>query len=594
MIQRALQWRRLLPFMRWWPRVDKATARADAWSGLTNAVVVLPQGVAFALLAGLPPQYGLYTAIVPAIIAALFGSSLHLISGPTLALSIMVFSTLAPLAEPGSEMYVSLALTLTLLAGLYQFGFGLARLGTLVNFVSPAVITGFTASAAILVVTSQLRHVLGLDIPRGGSFLEVWYYALTHLQAVQPRVVIIAATSLVVALGVRMVRPKWPYLLLAMLAGALAGYALNAAEHGVDVIGSLPSGIPRLSLPVLDLAILRDLAPQALAVALLGLIEAVSIGRAIAMRSQQRIDGNQEFIGQGLSNMVGAFTSCYASSGSFTRSGINYEAGGRTPLAALFSAAFLILILLGVGPLAAYLPTAAMGGMILLVAWNLIDQRHIREIWRSSVQDTTVLLVTFFTALLVDLAFAVLAGVLLSLVLFLNRAANPSVFSLAPDPKNPKRRFSNLRRKPLTECPQLKIVRIDGHLFFGSVQPISETLGRLSEGSDARKHILIVCSNISYIDSAGAQMLVSEARRLEALGGGLYLCDVRLEQMAFLRASGYAQAFGRENIFAHKEYAIASIFECLESAICERCTARIFSECQRVPRRTDNIVPIET
>ncbi|MFW5970039.1 MAG: SulP family inorganic anion transporter, partial [Halofilum sp. (in: g-proteobacteria)] len=459
MIQRALPWRRMLPFMRWWPRVDKTTARADAWAGLTNAVVVLPQGVAFALLAGLPPQYGLYTAIVPAIIAALFGSSWHMISGPTLALSIMVFSTLAPLAEPGTEMYISLALTLTLLAGLYQVGFGLARLGALVNFVSPAVVTGFTASAAILVVTSQLRHVLGLDIPRGGSFIEVWYYALTHLQAVQPRVVIIAATSFFVAIGIRMIRPNWPYLLLAMLAGCVVGYALNAAEHGVDVVGRLPSGIPQLSLPALDLAILRDLAPQALAVALLGLIEAVSIGRAIAMRSQQRIDGNQEFIGQGLSNIVGAFSSCYASSGSFTRSGINYEAGARTPLSALFSAAFLILILLGVGPLAAYLPTAAMGGMIMLVAWNLIDQRHIREIWRASYQDSTVLLVTFFTALLVDLAFAVLAGVLLSLVLFLNRAANPSVFSLAPEPNNPKRRFANLRRKALTECPQLKIVR---------------------------------------------------------------------------------------------------------------------------------------
>ncbi|WP_245675912.1 SulP family inorganic anion transporter [Halofilum ochraceum] len=594
MIQRVIPWRRMLPFMRWWPRVDKATARADAWSGLTNAVVVLPQGVAFALLAGLPPEYGLYTAIVPAIIAALFGSSWHLISGPTLALSIMVFSTLAPLATPGSEMYISLALTLTLLAGLYQLGFGLARLGTLVNFVSPAVITGFTAAAAILVVTSQLRHVLGLEIPRGGSFLEVWYYALTHLGAVQPRVLAIAATSFVVAIGIRMVRPKWPYLLLAMLAGGLAGYGLNAAEHGVAVVGSLPSGVPQLSLPTLDFAILRDLAAPALAVALLGLIEAVSIGRAIALRSQQRIDGNQEFIGQGLSNIVGAFASCYASSGSFTRSGINYEAGARTPLSALFSAAFLMLILFGVGSLAAYLPTAAMGGMILLVAWNLIDRKYIREIWRSSYQDTTVLLVTFFTALLVDLAFAVLAGVLLSLVLFLNRAANPSVFSLAPDPNNPKRRFANLRRKHLTECPQLKIVRIDGHLFFGSVQPISETLGRLSEGSDARKHILIVCSNISYIDSAGAQMLVAEARRLERMGGGLYLCDVRLEQMAFLRRSGYAQAFGRDHIFSRKENAIAGIFERLEREICERCTARIFNECQRVPRRTDNIVPIET
>ena len=594
MTPRTVAWRRLFPVLRWWPRVDRATARADAWAGLTNAVVVLPQGVAFALLAGLPPEYGLYTAIVPAIVAALFGSSWHLISGPTLALSIMVYSTLAPLATPGSEQYIALALTLTLMAGLYQAAFGFARLGAVVNFVSPAVVTGFTAGAAILVVTSQLRHVLGLDIPRGGSFLEVWYYALTHLHAAQPRVLAIAAVSFGVAIGIRLWRPQWPYLLLAMLAGGLAGYALGASAHGVPVVGPLPNGVPQPSMPLIELGVLRDLAPQALAVALLGLIEAVSIARAIALRSQQRIDGNQEFIGQGLSNIVGAFASCYASSGSFTRSGINYQAGARTPLSALFSAAFLMLILFGVGPFAAYLPTAAMGGMIVLVAWNLVDRKHIREIWQASFQDTAVLIITFLTALFVDLAFAVLAGVLLSLVLFLNRAANPSIFSLAPDPSDAKRRFRNLRRKALTECPQLKILRIDGHLFFGSVQPIAATLGRLTEGADARKHVLIVCSNISYIDSAGAQMLVAEARRMERLGGGLYLCDIRLEQMAFLRRSGYARAFGRSRIFAHKEEAIAQIFERLERPICLHCSARIFNECQRVPRRAEAVVPIET
>lgn len=576
--------RRLLPFLRWWPRVDGATARTDAWAGLTNAFVVLPQGVAFALIAGLPPEYGLYTAIVPAIVAALFGSSWHLISGPTLALSIIVYSTLSPLATPGSPEYITLALTLTLLAGAYQLAFGLARLGTLVNFVSPAVVTGFTAGAAILVVTSQLRHVLGIDIPPGGNnFLAVWGYALTHLDAVQPRVVAIALVSFTVAIAVRMVRPHWPYLLLAMVAGALAGLALQAHAHAVPVIGTLPSTPPQPSLPSFELATVRELAADALAVALLGLIEAVSIARAIAMGSQQRIDGNQEFIGQGLSNVVGAFTSCYASSGSFTRSGINYHSGARTPLSAIFAALFLMAILLGFAPLAAYVPTAAMAGMIVLVAWNLVDRRHIREIVRVSRQDSIVLLVTFAATLLLDLAFAILAGVLLSLFLFLNRAANPAIFSLAPDPEHPKRRFANLRRKQLTECPQLKIVRIDGPLFFGSVQTVGETLGRLAESGEARDHLLIVGSAINYIDSAGAQMLVAEAGRWRARGGGLYLCALRMEPRVFLERSGYADAFGRDNLFFSKADAIAEIFERLERPICERCTARIFEECSRVP-----------
>ena len=586
--------RRLLPFMRWWPRVDKTTFRADAWAGLTNAIVVLPQGVAFALIAGLPPEYGLYTAIVPAIIAALFGSSWQMISGPTLALSIVVYSTLTPLAEPGTAHFVSLALTLTLLTGIYQTAFGMARLGTLVNFVSPAVITGFTAGAAILVVTSQLRTVLGIDIPRGGNFLGVWAHALTHLDQTQPRVLLIALVSLGVAVGVRLLRPHWPYLVMAMLAGALAGYLVDAAAHGVPVIGPLPSALPAVSVPSFDLGTIRDLAPQAFALALLGLIEAVSIGRALAMRSHQRIDGNQEFVGQGLSNLIGAFTSCYPSSGSFTRSGINLEAGARTPLSAIFSALFLVLILAAVASWARWLPTAAMGGMILLVAWNLIDRHHIREILRASRQDSAVLLVTFFATLFLDLAFAILAGVLLSLFLFLNRAAHPAVFSLAPDPSHPKRRFTNLMRKPLTECPQIKIIRIDGPLFFGSVQPIGETLERLGEGSDARDHLLIVGSGINYIDSAGAQMLVSEATLWAARGGSLNICALRMEPRGFLEKSGYADEFGRENFFFTKGEAITEIFERLDRGICERCTARIFEECARVPRRTREIQPIET
>jgi SulP family sulfate permease len=586
--------RRVLPFLRWWPRVNARSARADAWSGLTNAVVVLPQGVAFALIAGLPPQYGLYTAIVPAVVAALFGSSWHLISGPTLALSIMVYATLSPLAEPGTAEYVSLALTLTLLAGVYQLAFGLARLGTLVNFVSPAVVTGFTAGAAILVITSQLRHVLGIDVPRGEHFVDVWWHVLTHLEAIQPRVALIAAVSFGAALGVKLWRRNWPYLLIAMLTGTLVAWAIGAVPNGVPVVGAVPATPPQPSVPSFEPATLQQLAPEALAVALLGLIEAVSIGRAIALRSSQRIDGNQEFIGQGLSNIVGVFSSCYASSGSFTRSGINYEAGARTPLSAIFSAAFLLVIVLTLAPYGRWLPSAAMGGMILLVAWNLIDRRHIREIVHASRQDTIVLAVTFSAVLFLDLAFAILGGVLLSLLLFLNRAANPSVFTLAPDPDHPKRRFTNLRRKPLTECPQLKIVRIDGPLFFGSVQPLAETLERIAEGSDGRRHLLIVASGINYLDSAGAQMLVHEAELYAQRGGGLYICALRMEARTFFERSGYAAQFGEANIFAAKGEAVGAIFERLERPICEQCTARIFEECARVPRPGRRVQPIET
>ncbi|MEX1081139.1 MAG: SulP family inorganic anion transporter, partial [Halofilum sp. (in: g-proteobacteria)] len=570
---------------RWWPRVNAGTMRADALAGLTNAIVVLPQGVAFALIAGLPPEYGLYTAMVPAVVAALFGSSWHLISGPTTPLSIVVFATLSPLAEPGSGDYITMALTLTLLAGLYQLAFGLARLGTLVNFVSPAVVTGFTTGAALLIATSQLQHVLGVEMPGGHGFIEVWHYALTHVGSAQPRVVIIAAVSLGVALVVRALRPKWPYLLMAMVAGVLAGWLLNAPAHGVPVIGTLPSSPPSLSMPAFEFAIVRDLAADAFAVALLGLIEAVSIARAVGMRSQQRIDPNQEFVGQGLSNMVGAFFSCYASSGSFTRTGINYEAGARTPISAIMAAVALMLVLLVVAPFARYLPIAAMGGMILVVAWGLIDWHHIRELTRASRQDAAILVLTFAATLLLGLTWAILAGVLLSLLLFLNRAAHPAVFSLAPDPEDPRRRFTNLQRQSLPECPQLKVIRIDGAVFFGSAQSIAETLGQLVEGPDARDHLLIVGSGINYIDTAGAQVLIAAARQREARGGGLYICSLRMEPRTFLHDSGYADELGRQNLYATKGEAIADLYaHRLDPEVCRHCEVRIFEECARMSR----------
>jgi len=575
--------RRLLPFLRWSQRVDRKTLRADAFAGLTNAIVVLPQGVAFAIIAGLPPQYGLYTAIFPAIIAALWGSSWHLISGPTLALSIVIFSTLSPIAEPGTAEYIGLALALTFFCGLYQLAFGFARLGALVNFVSPAVITGFIAGAAILVATSQLRYILGIDIPRGLGFVETWLHAITHLHETEWRVVTIAAASLAVALGIRHFRPHWPWLLLSMLAGVVVGLVLNAPGHGVETIGAIPREPPPVQLPQFDLETIRILAPQALALALLGLIEAASIARAIAHRSHQRLDGNQEFIGQGLSNVFGACFSSYASSGSFTRSGINYEAGAKTPISALLAAVFLAIIVIALAPWGEWLPTAAMAGMILVVAWNLIDRPHIREILRASRQDSVILLVTFSATLLFDLAFAILIGVLLSLMLFLTRASNPSIFSIAPDPQHPKRRFKSLRRKDLPECPQLKIIRIDGPLFFGSVHTVSETLRRLGEGADARKHLLVVCSGVPYIDSAAAQMLVDERKSWQERGGDLYICALRMDARLFLRKSGYATRFGRENIFVTKAEAVEKIFERLDADICAGCRYRIFEECKRVP-----------
>jgi sulfate permease, SulP family len=555
---------RLLPFLRWWHFIGWDTLRADLLAGLTGAVIVLPQGVAFAMIAGLPPEYGLYTAIVPPIIAALFGSSLHLISGPTTAISIIVFTAISPLAAPGSPEFIRLTLTLTFLAGIYQLAFGLARMGTLVNFVSHSVVVGFTAGAAILIATSQMKHVLGIDLPKGSSFIGTLYHIGGAVDQINPRAAGVALAALLCALLFKLWRPHWPGLLFALITGSLVSLALAGAEHGVSLLGKMPDRLPPLSLPDFSPQTLHDLAPKALAVALLGLIEALSIGRSIAAQSRQQIDGNQEFIGQGLSNVVGSFFSCYAASGSFTRSGINYHAGAMTPLAAVFAALFLTLLLLLVAPLTAFLPIPAMGGVILLVAYNLINLHHISTIVRTSKQETGVLLTTFLATVFLDLEFAIFAGVLLSLVLYLGMTAHPLIVHLMP---NPNQRGPELIEATMT-CPNFTILRIDGPLFFGAVHHVADYLYNIDKRATSKRHVLIVGCGINFIDVAGAQLLNYESQRRSRLRGGLYLCDLRQQVKDLLGRGRYIDSIGDDHIFATVSEAKAQILSRIDCGDC--------------------------
>jgi len=574
-----------LPYLREWPALDRHSCRADLWAGFTGAVIVLPQGVAFALLAGLPPEYGIYTAIVPAIVAALFGSSWHLISGPTTAISIVVFSALSALATPGSEKFVQLAVTAACMTGVIQLMLGMARLGALVNFVSHTVIVGFTAGAAIMIVTSQLKAAFGLTIPADQSFVQSWLMWYRQLDETNIYVLGIALATLLVALGIRAWRPRWPVMLIAMIASTILSVALDGATHGVRLVGALPAQIPPLSPPDISLTTLREIAPSALAIAVLGLVEASSIARAVALHSGQRIDGNREFIGQGLSNLIGGFFSCYPAFGSFTRTGVNFEAGARSPLAAIAAALILIFVLLFAAPLAAYLPLPAIAGVLMLVASNLIDFRQINRILRTDRAEAAILLTTFVATLFIDLAFAIYAGVLLSLVLYLNRASKPNIVSLAPNPEDPRRRLVNIDRKPVSECPQLKILRIDGALFFGAIDYVDMKFRELTTAAPKQRHLLLVGSGINMIDMAGSELLAREGDRRRQLGGSLSLVGLRMRARATLERSGTSRHVHR--IYTSKHEALGSLFENLDMDICAHCTQRIFIECVRAPLTPD-------
>ena len=574
-------WPKFFPFLKWWPSVTRDTLKADLIAGLTGAVIVLPQGVAFAMIAGLPPVYGLYTAMVPPIVAALFGSSRHLISGPTTAISIVVFATVAKFAEPGSAKFIQMALTLTFLAGVYQLVLGLARMGTLVNFISHSVVVGFTAGAAVLIATSQLNHYFGMHIPSGESFLHTWRDIFQQIDEANLYVTGIASITLVSLIVLMRFKPRWPVMLIAMVIGSGVAMIVGVATNGIRVVGQLPQQLPPLSLPDLHLASLKQLGSAALAIAMLGLVEAVSIARSVASKSGQRIDGSQEFIGQGLSNIAGSFFSSYASSGSFTRSGLNYASGAMTPLSGVFAALALTLIVLLVAPLAAHLPIAAMAAVLLVVAWRLIDFHHIKAILTTSKRESSVLLTTFFATLFVELEFAIYVGVMLSLIIYLMRTSQPGVVARVPDPGSPNRHMVTDPNQP--ECPQLKIVRIDGSLYFGAIDHVQEQLHHINESSPQQKHLLVIGNGINFVDIAGAELLATESRQRKARGGGLYLVKIKEEACNILRRGGFRDLIGGENIFFTKSDAIETVFHKLDPDVCAHCDKRIFLECQQVP-----------
>lgn len=561
--------------------VNKDTTRKDLAAGLSGAIILLPQGVAYAAIAGMPPEYGLYAAIVPAIIASLFGSSWHLVSGPTAAISIVVFSAMSPLATPGTPQYVSSVLTLTFIVGVIQLAMGLARMGTLINFVSHTVVIGFTAGAAILISVNQLKNFFGIHIQGGASFSEIIQQFVSQASDINPHVTAVGAATLLSGVLIRKYYPKFPYMVAAMLVGSIVAVVLNwlvgAHSTGIHTVGALPASLPPFSPVDFSLESLRTTTSSALAIAVLGLTEAVSIARAVAVRSEQSIDSNQEFIGQGLSNLLGSFFSGYASSGSFTRSGVNFEAGARTPLATVYAAVFIVIFMLLVASLVAYLPIAAMAGILFIVAYSLIDFHHIKSILRTSRSESAVLLTTVLATLFVELVFAIYLGVILSLILFLERTSRPQIRDALPAPEEASYHFVPRADQP--ECCQLKMIFIDGAIFFGAVNHVQQTLHRIDELNPNQKHVLILAPGINFIDIAGGELLAREAKRRKRMGGGLYFHRLKDPVLEILTKGGYLNEIGRENLFVIGQKVIDGIYPKLDSEICRNCPARIFRQC---------------
>ena len=582
-------WTRLLPFLRWRDRVTRATTRDDLLAGLTGALIVLPQAVAFAIIAGLPPEYGLYAAMAPAIVAALFGSSWHLVSGPTTAISIAVFASVSPYATPGTPEFISLVLTMTFLTGVFQLALGLARMGVLVNFISHTVVIGFTAGAALLIAGSQIKNFFGVDIPRGTPFFNTLELFALNLDGINYYVLAVSLITLISGILSKRYAPKLPYMIVAMVVGSLFAVVLNArygdAVTQIRTVGVLPSGLPPFSMPDFSFHGLSQMLFPSLIITMLALTEAVSISRAIATRSGQHIDGNQEFIGQGLSNIVGSFFSGYAASGSFNRSGVNYAADARTPLAAVYASLFLVLILLMVAPLAAYLPYAAMAGILFLVAWSLIDFHHISLLPKVSLQETVVLWVTLIGTL-IDLEKGIFFGIALSLVLYLYRTSRPRLETVVPDSDPESYHYVPADDRP--ECPQIKMLRLNGSIFFGAVAHLQQQLQEMQEAHPEQKHLLIMSSGINFVDLAGAELLAETARHQTRSGGSLGFYRMKPTVAENLRKGGFMKDIGEQNLYPAKSRPAEVLFPRLDKSICEKCPHRLFRPCREMPALADS------
>ena len=412
--------RRLFPFLQWLPLLrDRATLGADLLAGLTGAIVVLPQGLAFATLAGVPPQYGLYAAMVPCLVAALWGSSRVMVTGPANAISLTTIALIAPLAAPGSPQYLSMVLTLSFLVGVVQLALGLARAGTLVDLVPYSVIVGFTSGAAVLIANSQLGAFFGVELPRGASVFGTLAALGDAVGAFNPLAMLAGLSTM---LAIRLWEPLnrfVPAMLVGVVAGALVAWGAQASIAHLPRLGTvppLPGAVPALSMPDLSLDTLRQLFSATLVMTLLALTEALAIARAMALRHGHTLDASQEFIGQGLANIAGGFTSSIPASGSFNRSALNAASGARTPFAAFSASILLVVLLLFVAPLARHLPLAVIAALLLMVAWGLVDRHEIRRIWREEPRERAPLLVTAVTTVTLSLEWAILLGLLTALL----------------------------------------------------------------------------------------------------------------------------------------------------------------------------------
>jgi SulP family sulfate permease len=564
---------------------DMADLRPDVIAGLTIAVVLLPQAIAYALIAELPPEMGLYAAVVAAIVGALWGSSNQLQTGPTNAISLLILSTLLTTAEPGSAAFFLLAGLMAVMVGVFQLVMGLAHLGMLVNFVSHSVVVGFSSGAGVLIAFKQMRHLLGLEFS-SHSLFETISGLIGNIFQTHPQTFLLGAGVILLIVLLGRFFPKLPGPLLGMIAAGIVVGFLRLDTAGVRVIGELPRGLPPIASLPFDPELIGELATGALAVAAIGLVEAMSISRTIASHTGQQLDSNQEFVGQGLANIFAGFFSGYPSSGSFTRSAVNFKSGGKTPLASVFSGVFVLVAILLLAPLAAFVPRAALAGVLIVIAFGMINLEEIKRIWQGARGDAMIMVATFFGTLFLELEFAVLLGILLSFGVYIFNTSVPRVGVVLPD-ENFKH-FLQQPEKP--SCPQMLILEISGDLYFGAVNHISKIIQQHHSDTPGQRYLMLRMQSVNHCDFSGIHTLEGIIHSYRDAGGDVFMVRVRPTILELMKSTGFYDFLGADHFLVEDEAITHMFYKILDPATCiYECPVRVFKECQNLPKQIQHL-----
>jgi sulfate permease, SulP family len=534
----------------------------DLVAGVVVAVMLVPQAMAYAALAGLPPEAGLYASLLPLVVYALLGSSRHLAVGPVAIVALMTASALAPHATPGTPEYLGLALLLALLSGAWLLLMGVLRLGFLVNFLGHTVIVGFTAAAAIVIAASQLRHLLGADLPRSDSVVELALHALRHPPAIEPWTAAMglgAVALLLLArrpLGRLLARLGLPPALIApatktgpllvVALGTAAAWAL-ALDERIAVVGAIPAGLPSIGLPPLDGASVVALAGSALLIAVVGFMESVSVAKALAGRRRQKIDPDRELLALGGANLAASVSGGMPVTGGFSRSVVNFEAGAASGLASLTTALLMALAVLFLTPLLHFLPQAVLAAVIVVAVAGLLDLRALREVLRYDRADGLVMALTFAAVLALGIEPGLVAGLALSLGLFLFRTSRPHVAVVGR--VGDSEHFRNIRRHTVATVPEVLLIRVDESFYFANTRALEQALLTAVADEPRIRHVVLIMSAANAVDASAVTTLEELVAELRAAGVTLHLAEVKGPVMDRLQRSRLLEALPPGRVF---------------------------------------------